>query len=106
MKKGGAGSRGRLVLVQSVCHDDRGKAPPGCADRMTATQAGSLAGRGRRTDPGEPSRSVPVTTIYRQMAPGRPSVGVPGPSVWTALLMRGVRAAAPDTKPVRQRECL
>ena len=37
---------------------------------------------------------------------GRPGVGVPGPSVWTALLMRGVRAAAPDTKPVRQRECL
>ena len=36
--------------------------------------------RRRRPRPGEPRRSAPVTTRYRQLSPGRPGVGGPGPS--------------------------
>src|SRR5262249_60082851 len=93
------------VLVQGVCHGDCEEALSSYLWRGAAHQAPGLVGRGCWTDSGVPGHSAPVTTISRQMAPGRPGVGMPGPSVWIALLMRGVRAATPDARPVRQREC-
>jgi len=80
------GPTSSLSLCKAYATTMEGRRRPGGPAAWRPHSARSRAVRRRRPHPGEPSRSAPVTTIYRQLSPGRPGVGGPGPSVWTALL--------------------
>ena len=90
-------------LVQSLCHHPGGEAHPAWACRLAAPQRQEPGGQVVQALPGDLSRSVPVTTIYRHLSPRRPDGGVPGLSVWTALLAQAIEShlQVPSAPPPR-----